>query len=585
MVFGRALRWRRLLAGVCVALLGSGCGTAASGSDGSDASVHDVSDAAAVGHDGAAPPTDTAADGGFIAGADGDAAADTDAGASADAGCRIDDDCPAGDGVCELPRCRPDGSCGFFGLCECTTDADCTAYDNNDACDGVPFCDADATPRVCRAKPGSAVLCPTSDDTFCAAQACDPATASCTKKPRNPAALCDDGDSCTLNTVCTDGACAGGVPLCSCKTTSDCASYDTNLCAGVHYCDHSTAWPHCRLNGATAVHCSTANDTACAKNGCDASTGTCKLSIAATGTACDDGDACTGGDACEDGACDAGAVNTCVCKSNLDCASEEAGTGWDNWTFRLGVDLAVRLPRRTGAIELLRNERRWLPELAPRLPLPTPVPIAFGAPDVGFAAPWSVVRWVAGTPVDEEPLAADQGPKFAEFLGALHQPAPPDAPQNPFRGLPLASRREGLERCLHRLRTTTDAITANIDRMWQDALAAEPFHHAPVWLHGDLHGQNVLGEAGALVGIIDWGDLCSGDPAVDLGAVWGLLDDPRARAAAVAAYAPDATLLARAKGWAVLFGAALYDNGRVDDPRHAALGRAILRRLHHDGGG
>ncbi len=257
------------------------------------------------------------------------------------------------------------------------------------------------------------------------------------------------------------------------------------------------------------------------------------------------------------------------------------GEGWDNFTFRLGEDLAVRLPRRQLAVQLLLNEQRWLCELAPRLTLPVPAPIAIGGPSSAFAWPWSVVPWIKGVPVDSAPLRQDQGPQLSAFLRALHQPAPSQAPANPVRGVPLEVRRARFEPCLERLRNSSNLITPKIDHAWSKALAA-PNSETPVWLHGDLHAQNVLSLNGSLAGVIDWGDMCRGDPAVDLGAVWGLLADASTRAAALQAYAPDDALLARARGWAILFGASLYDAGRVDDPRHAAIGEATLRRLAED---
>lgn len=258
-----------------------------------------------------------------------------------------------------------------------------------------------------------------------------------------------------------------------------------------------------------------------------------------------------------------------------------AGEGWDNVTFRLGEHHAVRLPRRAAAVELLANEQRWLATLAPRLPLPVPVPVALGAPGRGFPWPWSVVPWLEGEPLDVAPPDASEGRVLAGFLRALHVPAPSDAPLNPSRGVPLATRRARLDACLERLRASTDLVTTRIERAWAEALAASEAT-TRVWLHGDLHAQNVLTRDGRLAAVLDWGDLCAGDAATDLGAVWGLLPNASARAEALAHYAPDAALAARARGWAIVFGATLVDAGRVDDPRHAAVGEAILRRLHDD---
>jgi len=249
--------------------------------------------------------------------------------------------------------------------------------------------------------------------------------------------------------------------------------------------------------------------------------------------------------------------------------------------FRLGDDLAVRLPRRQIAVSLILHEQRWLNLLAPRLPLPIPAPVAVGEPGHGFPWRWSIIPWIEGEPVDQAPLCVEQGPALAAFLRALHQPAPPDAPENPSRGVRLETRRERLDQCLDRLRAASDLITPAIDRAWRDALAA-PVCETGVWLHGDMHAQNVLSKDGRLAGVIDWGDMCGGDPAVDLCSVWGLLPHASARAAALKAYGPDDALLSRARGWAILFGATLFDNGLVDDPRHCAIGQATLRRLAED---
>lgn len=258
-----------------------------------------------------------------------------------------------------------------------------------------------------------------------------------------------------------------------------------------------------------------------------------------------------------------------------------SGEGWDNFTFRLGEDLAVRLPRRALAVDLLLNEQRWLKVATRNVSLPVPRPVAIGAAGHGYPWPWSIVPWIDGTPVDHAPLDAEQGSALAAFLHALHRPAPADAPANPTRGVRLETRREGFAPCLDRLRTACDLITPAIDAAWRRALAASSCD-ALVWLHGDLHAQNVLSLEGRLAGVIDWGDMCSGDPAVDLCSVWGVLAHPHARAEALRIYAPDDALLARARGWAILFGASLFDNGRIDDPRHAAIGEATLRRLDAD---
>ena len=117
--------------------------------------------------------------------------------------------------------------------------------------------------------------------------------------------------------------------------------------------------------------------------------------------------------------------------------------GWDNATFRLGDDLAVRLPRRDEAVPLIVHEQQYLPGIARRTPVPVPVPVHAGRPTSDFPWPWSIVRWVPGVPaVDAGP--ADRAPAadgLAAFLAALHSPADAEVPVNP--GMPWCWRGSG----------------------------------------------------------------------------------------------------------------------------------------------
>ncbi len=257
----------------------------------------------------------------------------------------------------------------------------------------------------------------------------------------------------------------------------------------------------------------------------------------------------------------------------------EVDSGWDNALFRLGGELAVRLPRRAAAAPLLAHEQEWLPQLAGELPLPVPAPVRRGAPGRGYPWRWSVVRWLRGAPADRAAPDRSQAEPFGAFLRALHRPAPAGAPANAVRGVPLARRASVFEARLGRLERAAGLVPPAIPALWRAALAA-PIDHPPVWLHGDLHPQNLLVEAGAISGVIDWGDITAGDPATDLAAVWMLFAEPATRAAALAAYGPiSPATLARARGWAALFGLLLLDNGLVDAPRHALVAERTLRRL------
>lgn len=256
-------------------------------------------------------------------------------------------------------------------------------------------------------------------------------------------------------------------------------------------------------------------------------------------------------------------------------------SGWDNVIVRLGADLLVRLPRRKVAVSLIEHEQRWLPVLARRLPMPVPEPIHAGRPCPRFPWPWSVTRWIPGESADVSGLHADQAPRLAVFLKALHRPAPEEAPANPVRGVPLPSRAAVVTERMARLEQTTEWVSARVVAVWRDALEA-PLGTGRQWLHGDLHPANILAHEGRIVGVIDWGDLCGGDIATDLAALWMLFDRPRRQEALEAYGNIDEATLARAKGWAVFFAVILLDTGLVDDKRQAKVGAATLARITDD---
>ncbi len=255
--------------------------------------------------------------------------------------------------------------------------------------------------------------------------------------------------------------------------------------------------------------------------------------------------------------------------------------GWDNALFRLGDEHVVRLPRRAVSVQLIDHETTWLPRLADRLPIAVPTPVYLGRPGCDYPWPWTVLPWLPGRSADLDPPDATQAERFADFLLALHQPAPDDAPRNPFRGVPLAERAERVEQRMDELRQTTDAITPNAVRAWRNALDADDATTS-CWLHGDLHARNVLVQDGEITGVIDWGDITSGDAATDLAGVWSLFDNPAARRAALDRYQPTDDQLARAKGWAVSFGVMLLATGLTDHPQHAAMGAGMLQRVSED---
>lgn len=262
------------------------------------------------------------------------------------------------------------------------------------------------------------------------------------------------------------------------------------------------------------------------------------------------------------------------------------GTGWDNEMFRLGSDLTVRVPRRELGARLISTELRWLPTLAPGLPLPVPTPVRAGAPTDFYPWRWAVCAYVPGRPPGAAALTGRPGvlaaAALAGFLRALHVPAPADAPRSPFRGVPLAQRSDSVAQALA---SAPVAQRTGIQRAWAEALGA-PRHEGPdQWLHGDLHGLNVLAARGRITGVIDFGDLCAGDPATDLASGWLLFDGP-GRQQMRAAMAVDDAAWARGRGWAVFFGLMFLAHSR-DSPVNEAIGRRalseVLREVLHEG--
>ena len=231
--------------------------------------------------------------------------------------CDDGNSCTAGD------HCQAGWCAKAANVCKCTSDSECSAKDDKDLCNGTLYCDKAV--GACKVNPATVVSCPALADQPCLSNVCQKATGSCEAVALPDGATCDaDGNSCTTTDSCSKGACIADENVCDCQSTFDCKSKeDGDLCNGQLYCDKTVA--KCKVNPATVVFCPYAGDTACLKNTCDGSTGTCFYKPATEGQPCDaDGNPCSPDDSCVQGSCVADAL-TCDCQSNADCAAKEDG--------------------------------------------------------------------------------------------------------------------------------------------------------------------------------------------------------------------------------------------------------------------
>jgi aminoglycoside phosphotransferase (APT) family kinase protein len=262
---------------------------------------------------------------------------------------------------------------------------------------------------------------------------------------------------------------------------------------------------------------------------------------------------------------------------------ESAGT--DNAIYRLGEDMAVRLPRIHWAIGQVEKEQRWLPKLAPHLPLAIPVPLAKGNPAEGYPWHWSVYPWLEGENATIERIADPRqaAADLAHFITALQRidPAggPPPGPHNFHRGVPLAMRDASTRAAIASLHGTldTNATTA----AWEAALRAPAWHGPPVWIHGDLQSGNLLALQGRLSAVIDFGCLGVGDPACDVIVAWNLLTAETRDVFRAALQVDDATW-ARGRGWALSFGLIALPYYHSTNPVLAGISRYAIDEVLTD---
>jgi aminoglycoside phosphotransferase (APT) family kinase protein len=230
-----------------------------------------------------------------------------------------------------------------------------------------------------------------------------------------------------------------------------------------------------------------------------------------------------------------------------------ATDGWDNRTYRLGDDMTVRLPTAQGYTPAIDKEDRWLPVLAPSLPVPIPVPLATGKPGEGYPFGWSVRGWLDGETASPDRIddMASFAIAVAEFILAMERidatGGPAAGSHSFYRGAPPAHYDDETRQCLSVLAGRLD--TDRAAEVWDAALGAT-WDGPPMWFHGDIASGNLLVRNGKLVAVLDFGTSGVGDPACDLVIAWTMFGGG-SRDAFRRTVGHDGGTWARARGWAL----------------------------------
>ena len=253
-----------------------------------------------------------------------------------------------------------------------------------------------------------------------------------------------------------------------------------------------------------------------------------------------------------------------------------------NAIFRIGGDLAARFPLRPADPVRLRaellTEAAAAEELAVLAAVPTPVPVALGSPGHGYPCPWSVQTWLPGhdATVEDPARSTDFADDLAGLLARLWSA---DTRGRQFtgrgRGGDLTDHDGWMAECFERSEGLLDV--ARLRALWSQ-LRTLPVVDEDAMCHGDLTPPNVLVEGGRLAAVLDGGGFGPADPALDLVAVWHLLDEaPRRRLRD--ALGCDEVRWRRGMAWAFEQSMGLVWYYAASNPVMSRWGRRTLDRL------
>ncbi|MFJ7744916.1 phosphotransferase [Peribacillus sp. NPDC097295] len=201
----------------------------------------------------------------------------------------------------------------------------------------------------------------------------------------------------------------------------------------------------------------------------------------------------------------------------------QLGEGFDNTVIQLNEEYVFRFPRRPIAVTLIQVENMLLPSLAGHLPLAIPEPVFFGEPSADYPYPFTGYKMVKGyLPIEEtKDSKISSAIRLAYFLKMLHGFPVQKAKQLGIRPdgmqrLDVSFRQISLDEHLSTLMTLGYSEQAHAISDFLKDLDLSYTPQCNTLVHGDIHVRNVLlDEEGVLVGVIDWGDVHIGDPAID----------------------------------------------------------------------
>lgn len=254
--------------------------------------------------------------------------------------------------------------------------------------------------------------------------------------------------------------------------------------------------------------------------------------------------------------------------------------GHDNRTYRLGTSLLIRMPTAATYALKVPKEQQLLPQLAKRLTLKIPAPIAMGQESELYPYPFSLYQWLPGQSLnlitlkdsDKERLAYDLAAFLKELQNITDLEGPKPGQHNWWRGDHISVYDQGARQQIAQLQDEIDVSCAL--ELWERACATK-WSHTPVWIHGDLAIGNLVLDNRQLSAVIDFGGCAVGDPACDLVMAWTYFSG-KSREIFMSQIPLDSNTWLRARAW-VLW-KATYELCQIRDKKNsdALLQKSII---------